>query len=168
MRLQGIIRDDSAQRESQSFIEPGGAIFGGGVEHQKRASARDRQAFGRAHQRPCHAAAAVTDPCHHFRDFGAMRLVRRQIEQQRHGADQLVCIEGPENDPLAAVGGGQRIPPERIGLLRRQRMHETDGAAAGDRFNQYFGQRRAGGGRSSVRGAIVISGIGQLRARATT
>jgi hypothetical protein len=50
MRLQGIIRNDSGERESQAFIEPGRAVLDRGVEHQKRAPARHRDAFGCSHQ----------------------------------------------------------------------------------------------------------------------
>ena len=37
-----------------------------------------------------------------------MRLVGRQVEQQGDGADQVVAVEGAENDSLAPIGRGER------------------------------------------------------------
>ena len=46
----------------------------------------------------------VTDPGHHFHDLGAMRLVLREVQHERHGADQVFAIKGAENNPLASIG----------------------------------------------------------------
>jgi hypothetical protein len=69
---------------------------------------RDRQTLGLAQQRRGDAAVAVTDARHHLRNFGAMRLVRRQIEQQRDGPDQLIAVEGAENDAPATLRRAER------------------------------------------------------------
>ena len=55
---------------------------------------------------------AVTDARHHFHDLGAMRLVLREVQHERHGPDQVFAIKGAENNPLAAIGGSQRVAPE--------------------------------------------------------
>jgi hypothetical protein len=46
----------------------------------------------------------MTDTGHHFCDFGAVRLVWRQVQQQRDGADQPLAVEGAENDTLVSIG----------------------------------------------------------------
>ena len=43
-----------------------------------------------------------------------MRLVLREVQHERHGADQVFAVKGAENDPLAAIGGSQRVAPECI------------------------------------------------------
>jgi hypothetical protein len=59
----------------------------------------------------------VTDPRHHFCDFGPVRLVRRTVEQQGHRSDQAFIVKGAQNDPLAPSGGGQRALPEGVSHL---------------------------------------------------
>ena len=45
-----------------------------------------------------------------------MRLVLRELEQERYGPDQLGAIKCAQNDPLAAVGLDRDFVELRAGL----------------------------------------------------
>jgi hypothetical protein len=51
---------------------------------------------------------------HHLGNFGAVRLVRRTIQQQSDSAGKQIAIPGTEDDPLVAASRRQRAVPERI------------------------------------------------------
>ncbi len=125
MRLQRIIGDGPGQRETELFIESRRAVFGGGVERQQGARLRDRFVLRPAHQGRRDAAAPMGRVRHQLGDFGAMRLVLRQIEQQADGADENRAVEGAEHNPLAAIRRRQSALPERSRDWRVERVHET-------------------------------------------
>ena len=67
-----------------------------------------------------------------FGHVGPVRLVLRLPEHDLHGPDHLVArpILGDQKDALAGHDALGDAPPERVGLLPRQRRHVTDGVAA--------------------------------------
>ena len=98
-------------------------------------------AFRFDHERAGDASAAATDAGHHLGDLTSVGLVGRVVEEQRHGPDQLAILHRPQYHAPTFVGGCERLCPEGLGNLRRQRVHEADRASRGDGLDQEVGQR---------------------------
>ena len=75
------------------LVQPLRRVAGHGVEHEQRLALGLRLAFGFGHQPLRNPAAPCGAADEELRDVGAVRLIRRQREDDLDGADDLAVLE---------------------------------------------------------------------------
>ena len=73
-------------------------------------------------------------------DVAAMRLVRRHVEAELHGADDAAIEPGGEQHRLVARHGRDHLLEEFRSVIVAERQHEADARAAFDAIDKHIGE----------------------------
>ena len=134
-----IVRHDTDALPAAPRIKPLG-FRARRIEHQQRPAARFRLRFGARHQRDANAAIARRAMHQQLPDVAAMRLVRRHVETELHGADNAAVELGCDQHGLAARDRGDHLLEERDAIGATKRQHEADACAAFDAVDEDVGE----------------------------
>ena len=130
-----------AQREAHALVKPGAPSSVAVSSTSSVRAALHRHGSAARNRAVATPRPAMADPRHHLGDLGAVGLVGRAVEQQRHRPDRSSPSKAPSTirspRPAAPASPARTRPPPR-----RQRVHEADRAAARDRLDQHLAQRR--------------------------
>src|SRR3954451_12611258 len=135
--IERVAGDHADRRPAEPAVEPLGGVAGDGVEDEQRLALSAGFFLGSCHQCLCDAALACAAVDEQLGDLTAVRLIRREGEQHLHRPDDLIAVEGREQQPATGVDLVREAVEGGAGVRLREGVHVADRRAARDAVGEH-------------------------------